>query len=105
KLKKLAKEFAIVQCSEYDEKSGIPFVTIDHEKAAYDAVNHLIELGHQNILFINSDEKFLYARQREAGYRRALQENKVSIQENNLINTGGLSFQLGQQAMASVLNR
>ena len=64
KLNELAENHAIILCSEYEEGTTIPYVTIDNELAAYQAVKHLIKIGNKKIALINSDEKFLYARQR-----------------------------------------
>lgn len=103
-LKKLAEKYAIIQCSEYEEGSGIPYVTIDNEEASYRAVKHLIKIGHEKIALINSDEKFLYARQRKMGYRRALEENGIALNQDYIIHTQHLGFEYGQQAMRKILN-
>ena len=78
-LTKLAEKHAIIQCSEYSIDSGIPYVTIDNEEAAYQAVNHLIQLGHEKIALINSDETYLYARQRKMGYKKALEQHGIQV--------------------------
>lgn len=101
----IAQKHAIIQCSEYEVNSGIPYVTIDHEQAAYDAVKHLIDLGHKRISLINSDEKFLYARQREKGYRKALEDHQIRVQEDYIIYVEQLGFEQGQQAMQNILQK
>ncbi|MBT2697254.1 LacI family DNA-binding transcriptional regulator [Bacillus sp. ISL-40] len=103
-LKKLAEDYAIIQCSEYEECSGIPYVTIDNEEASYRAVKHLIQIGHKKIALMNSDEKYLYARQRKMGYKRALEENGISLKNEYIIPTQHLGFENGQQAMKKILN-
>lgn len=103
-LKKLAENYAIVQCSEYEEGSGIPYVTIDNEEASYRAVKHLVQIGHKKIALINSDEKYLYARQRKMGYKRALEENGIALKPEYIIPTQHLGFENGQQAMKKILN-
>lgn len=102
-LKQLSENHAIIQCSEYETESGIPYVTIDHELAAYEAVQHLIALGHEKIAFINSDKKFLYARQRETGYMQALEENGLAIHADYMRYAEELGFDEGQQAMREIL--
>lgn len=99
KLYELAERHSIVLLSEYDEGGSIPYVTIDHEQAAYKAVNHLIKLGHNKIGFINSDEKFLYARKRREGYERALKESNIPVENEWIYHTEGVDFQDGAQAM------
>ncbi|MFP7298991.1 LacI family DNA-binding transcriptional regulator [Neobacillus niacini] len=103
-LKKLAENYAIIQCSEYEEGTGIPYVTIDNEEASYRAVKHLIQIGHSKIALINADEKYLFARQRKMGYKRALEENGITLKNEYIIPAQHLSFENGQHAMKKILN-
>lgn len=103
-LKNLSENHAIIQCSEYEEGSGIPYVTIDNEDASYRAVKHLIQIGHKKIALINSDEKYLYARQRKMGYIRALEEFGITLNSHFIIVTQHLGFENGQHAMKKLLN-
>lgn len=103
KLKELAEKHSIILCSEYDEGGSIPYVSIDNELAAYHAVKHLIKLGNKKIALINSDEKFLYARQRRSGYERALKEFHLPIREDWIYNTTQVDFQAGVQAMRMLM--
>ncbi|MRH44539.1 substrate-binding domain-containing protein [Aquibacillus halophilus] len=105
KLNELAEQYPIIQCSEYEEGGSIPYVTIDNELAAYRAVKHLIKLGNKRIALINSDEKFLYARQRRNGYERALKEFDLPIREEWICNTNQLDFENGIQAMRKLLQQ
>ncbi|WP_010283021.1 LacI family DNA-binding transcriptional regulator [Bacillus timonensis] len=102
KLTELAENYSVILCSEYEEGGCIPYVTIDNELAAYQAVKHLIKLGHDKIALINSDEKYLYARQRRNGFERALQEFELPIREEWIYHTKELEFQNGVQAMRSL---
>ncbi|MEH7383637.1 LacI family DNA-binding transcriptional regulator [Bacillus sp. JJ1533] len=99
KLNELAENYSVILCSEYDEGGSIPYVSIDNELAAYQAVKHLIKLGHDKISLINSDETFLYARLRRNGYERALREFNIPIREEWIYHTRELEFQNGVQAM------
>ncbi len=99
KLNELAENYSVILCSEYEMGGSIPYVTIDNELAAYQAVKHLIKLGHHKIALINSDEKYLYARQRRNGYERALKEFDLSIRDEWIYHTKELEFQNGVQAM------
>jgi LacI family transcriptional regulator, repressor for deo operon, udp, cdd, tsx, nupC, and nupG len=103
KLSELAEKHSVILCSEYDEDSSIPYVTIDNEIAAYHAVKHLIKLGNEKIALINSDEKYLYARQRRKGYERALNEFGIPIRKEWIYNSNQLDFQDGVQAMRMLL--
>lgn len=102
-LKELAENYAIIQCSEYGGGIGIPYVTIDSEEASYRAVKHLIQIGHQKIALMNSDEKFLYARERRMGYERALQEHGILLNQDHIFYTQELGFEQGQLAMKKIL--
>ncbi|WP_102272117.1 LacI family DNA-binding transcriptional regulator [Cytobacillus massiliigabonensis] len=103
KLTEIAESYPVILCSEYDEGGSIPFVTIDSELAAYQAVKHLIRLGNKKIALINSDEKFLYARQRRSGYERALKEFGLPIREEWIFHTKDLEFHNGVQAIRVLL--
>ncbi|WP_337017380.1 LacI family DNA-binding transcriptional regulator [Oceanobacillus massiliensis] len=103
KLNELAENHPVILCSEYEEGGCIPYVTIDSELAAYQAVKHLIKLGNEKIALINSDEKFLYARLRRAGYERALIEFNLPIREEWIYHTKNLEFDNGVQAMRVLL--
>lgn len=103
-LKKLAENYAVIQCSEYEECTGIPYVTIDNEEASYRAVKHLIQIGHHKIALMNADEKYLFARQRKMGYKRALEENGITLRNEYIISASNLGFENGQYAMKKILN-
>ncbi|MET3696931.1 LacI family transcriptional regulator [Bacillus oleivorans] len=105
KLNELAENHPVILCSEYEEGGSIPYVTIDNELAAYQAVKHLIKLGHDKIALINSDEKFLYARQRRNGYERALREFELPIRNEWIYHTKDLDFQNGVQAVRMLLQQ
>lgn len=75
----LAETHPIIQCSEYTDEGEIPYVTIDNEAASYRAVKHLIKIGNEKIALINSNKKYLYTRQRNKGYQRALEEQGIEI--------------------------
>src|SRR5699024_10458695 len=80
------------QCSEYDEKGIISFVSIDNEKAAYQAVEHLILKGQEKIALVNSNEKFLYARERKQGYLKALYDYGLQVNDAWIYTSNDLEF-------------
>lgn len=63
-----------VQCAEGDPDVDGSSVTINNHQAAYAAVQHLAQRGRRRIAMINGDPRYLYAQQRESGYRAALGE-------------------------------
>ena len=104
RLTELAKNYPIVQCSEYDENGNISYVTIDSKLAAYQAVKYLIQIGHKKIGFINSDNKYLYARDRYEGYVKALKEFNIPINTDWICNVENVGFEEGQRVMRVLLS-
>ncbi|WP_066187857.1 LacI family DNA-binding transcriptional regulator [Gracilibacillus timonensis] len=101
----LAEQFPIVQCSEYDKEQSLSYVTIDSELAAYQMTKFLLKQGHQRIAFVNVGEHYLYARDRKKGFIRALEEFHITVEEDWFYYADSVTFEAGQQAMRSLLNR
>jgi LacI family transcriptional regulator len=94
----------IVLCATTDDNNSIPAVDIDHEKAAFDAVNLLIQEGHRNIGMISGtlqDPANGYARFQ--GYKRALQEANIPIIDEH-IRVGNYRYESGVEAMKYFIN-
>jgi LacI family transcriptional regulator, repressor for deo operon, udp, cdd, tsx, nupC, and nupG len=92
-----------VACCEFDPKGPVPYVGINNAKAAQDAVRYLVERGRRNIAFINSDERFLYARQRKDGYMAALAQAGLTPFEGAIVKTEGLTFDDGRRVATRLL--
>ena len=60
-------------------------VIVDDESGAYDAVNHLIEIGCKNIVHLSGPPNLLIGKNRTDGYLRALREHNMPVNENNII--------------------
>lgn len=71
-LENLSLLYPVVMCSEHTEQSNVSFVSIDDSKAAQNAVNYLLSIGHKKIALINSSLTHNYAKHREKGYVKAL---------------------------------
>lgn len=99
KITHIASRFPLVQCSEYDETGIVSYVSIDNKAAAYEAVKHLIDQGHSKIGMVNSDEKFLYARERKAGFVQAMEEAGIKLEKKWIYTTKNLEFDSGRNAM------
>jgi LacI family transcriptional regulator len=94
----------IVLCATTDDNNSIPAVDIDHEKAAYDAVNLLIQQGHRNIGMISGtlqDPANGYARFQ--GYKKALGEANMPILDEH-IRVGNYRYESGIEAMKYFIN-
>src|SRR5207237_1069316 len=73
-------------------------VMLDNQAAAYAAVNHLIELGHERVGMIAGRPPLSSTTERQAGYRRALHDAGVAIDET-LVVTGGSTIDGGPPAL------
>ena len=94
----------IVQCSEYIEENGLSYVTIDHEKAAYEAINHLISIGKKEIYFFSMKNDYTYSTLRKSGVLRALKDNGLELKKENEILLEELSIKEAQKQMDIILN-
>ncbi len=91
----------------FDRKKDIPgisTITIDDHKGAYLATEHLINQGYKNIYHFSGDQNLEIYQNRLEGYRSALQDYKLPVVEDNIINTGS-SIEEGIHAMKSVWKR
>jgi LacI family repressor for deo operon, udp, cdd, tsx, nupC, and nupG len=64
------------------EHSGFPLVHVDNVLAAREATDHLIANGHQQIAFMYGLNQSLLSKDREFGYRSAMQAAGLPIEEN-----------------------
>ncbi|MGZ9587035.1 catabolite control protein A [Paenibacillus marinisediminis] len=89
----------IVLCATKDDNGSIPSVDIDHEAAAFDAVNTLIRHGHRDIAMISGtlqDPANGYARFQ--GYKKALEGAGIEYKED-LVRIGNYRYESGIEAM------
>lgn len=56
------------------DDENVPSVSIDYEKASYDITNLLIEQGRKNIHILSTLRTYNVNEQKEAGYKRAMEE-------------------------------
>ncbi len=94
----------IVQCSEYIEENNLPCITIDHKKAAYEAVNHLISIGKKDLYLFRMKKDFTYSVLRREGFLEALKDNGIEFKKENEIVLDELSIKEAFKQMNIVLN-
>lgn len=85
----------VVLCATVDEQKSIPSVDIDHEKAAYDAVQVLLQNGHRQIAMISGtlqDPTNGYARYQ--GYKKAMEEAGIPVRED-YVRIGNYRYESG----------
>lgn len=87
----LLSKCPIVQCNEYEYFPRANLVTIDNIEATRDITTHLIATGKRRLAFISPQYHYGYrikfAQDREYGFRRALEENGIEINNDNIIRT------------------
>lgn len=67
------------------EGSGVDGVYSDNEGGAYLCAKALIEAGHRRIGIVNGDMTLKIARDRQAGFRRALREAGLTLREEDVL--------------------
>jgi LacI family transcriptional regulator len=80
---------------------GFPFVTTDDLVASYQATQHLLRLGHRRIAFLSGKMIAPWAAERFEGYRRALREFGLEVDEKLVFNAGS-KLEDGAKAAADV---
>jgi DNA-binding LacI/PurR family transcriptional regulator len=83
--------------------STLPCVDVDNKAGAYQAVTHLIGLGHRRIGFIsNAPLSYSGAQDRFAGYKQALAEYDILL-DTELVRTAAFLPETGRAAMEALL--
>ena len=77
----LNKQHYIALCCERVEGADLLTVTVDDKGGAFAAVDKLIKMGHQKIGMVSTSVNSLSSYDREQGYKKALEENGISLSE------------------------
>jgi len=86
-----------------DKKNNFPSITIDNEKAAYDATKFLLNKGFRDIVFVGTHPEAENAlSKRYKGYERAMNENGMRINPD-LVCFSGIKPQDGANVVSSFL--
>ncbi|MCC7354566.1 MAG: LacI family DNA-binding transcriptional regulator [Anaerolineae bacterium] len=80
-----------------------PFIHVDNEGGAYLGTRHLIECGHRRLGIVAGFQRLSTMRERSAGFRRALQENNLSLPEEWIV-TCPLGIEAGREATRQILS-
>ncbi|EMT39121.1 LacI family DNA-binding transcriptional regulator [Thermoanaerobacter thermohydrosulfuricus] len=98
----LTKTCPVVVACEYIDNLDIPTVSINNFKAAYEATEYLIKLGHKKIAYINGPEGIVLSRDRLRGYKAALERYGIEIDEK-LIFEGDFYYESGYKHAKQIL--
>ncbi len=74
-----------------------PYLDVDGQKGMRDAVQHLIDGGHERIAYVSAPLNLTFATHRLAGYKQALRENGL-VYDEGLIVEGALTEEDGYNA-------
>ncbi|RMD92304.1 MAG: LacI family transcriptional regulator [Calditrichaeota bacterium] len=75
----------VVYVDFYPPRGKYSCVTMDNESGGYMAVEHLIQLGHRRIAFLGGDRTHPSLKERLEGYKKALTENKIAVDEKLIV--------------------
>jgi len=80
----------------------LPGVHIDNTEAAREATQYLVSTGHRRIAFMTGEASSLLTADRETGYRRAMADAGLDIDEDWVVE-GGMSIEGAERATAALL--
>lgn len=92
----------MILCNEYERNSNVPIIRMDQFEASYIGTRHLIEQGHERIACTCGDKSNL-AKDRQAGYRKALAENGLLIQEEWIF-SNVFDIEDGKRVLRTIMN-
>ena len=102
-MEQYAEQYPIVVSCRYFDKTTLPNVTIDNEKASKDLVNYMLNLGHKKVCYLAGPSDILIYRDRLKGYLTALTTRNIPIDQNLIINCEP-NIQGGYDAIRKLLN-
>lgn len=105
KLRELIRQgFPVVLLDHRDGDEEVSFIDSSNELGAYHATTYLIKLGHRRIAFVHGPEGIATSVRRFRGYRRALEENGLELDED-LVCFGNFEYATAKRAMSEFLDR
>ena len=87
-----------------EDRDDVCWVDGDNVGGAHEAVEYLIEQGHEKIACMTGPEEFVASRLRVEGYKQAIEENNLEFDES-LIIKGEFTRDSGYQKMKELLAR
>lgn len=98
-------EFPFVVIGRPDNIENVLWVDNDNVRAMYDLVNKLISYGHKKIGFIGAKSNLNVSRDRLKGYKKALQDNNIEIDENLIYMANDFNKKYGEIAVNKILKQ
>ncbi|MET1031580.1 LacI family DNA-binding transcriptional regulator [Domibacillus tundrae] len=100
----IADHYPVVIASDYVEGIQVPTISIDNVACGKQITNHFIQMGHSNIGFIGGTLRASVSRDRLNGYKLALTEAGITIQDS-FIEEGDYSIQSGCDLCMKMMNQ
>jgi len=100
----VAQDFPFVAFGRTEQELDFPYVDEDGLLGMNLAIQHLIDVGHRRIACIAASPDLMFAGHRLAGYRQAMAENGLAVDES-LIVIGDLTQRNGHQLAGELLDR
>lgn len=101
-ISELAGRYQLAMCLERLDDCEILCVTIDNERAGFDAVNYLISKGRRRIGLITTEVRSQSSIDRENGYRHALREAGIPL-DPSLIYYGEYNAESGTRGFEKLM--
>ena len=95
---------AVVMVDAESSVSGIDYVTCDNVKGAYDAVSHLINLGHRKIAMIHGPSSHYFTQGVLSGYRKAHLDCNLEYCRDLIVEMEGFYYEDGYKGMKKLLS-
>lgn len=81
---KYQNQMPLVQCCEYSGHGDIPRVSVDNYRAALEATQYLIGLGHKRIGTISAKNRVVSTRERLQGFRDAMKQAGLPVSDASI---------------------
>ena len=102
-LKTITKEVPLVQCCEYNKDSDCPYVSVDDFTAAENAVRYLISCGRNKIAILNGPSQYKYAKERLAGFQKAMEAAQLFVPSSWIVNVPEISYTMAYSIVTQLL--
>lgn len=83
---------------------GVTNITSDNKSGVYQAVKHLLELGHKRVGHIHGDMNSFIGGQRKEFFEQAMEKHGLEVMEDHLVSGQFFSKDEGYQAMKKLMN-
>ncbi len=100
----LDKHFPFVVIGATNLEGNFPKVFEDETESAHLAVDHLVSQGHQKLALINTPSDLFFSTNFSTGFRDAMRQAKLPVNEEFILNSG-LTQKDGYQAAQNLLSK